>query len=382
MKSRKLLVYAAVLVTLTFSKSSWAAEDCDELLSGWTKIARLQTATLFAPESRPRGFYHHFILPGQTVSSWIGRNVRVEIEGKKKSSLVLGKVLEIETGPSARSKLPKDLRIVNAFKIETVEGTVLDLKAEKILDIFVEQREIKKEEFHQKYGNGQLISPALYRDIARTGKKAAFLFRSHPFKDVEVVEGLVLEIPNSKLQSYRLQLDGQEIKLVPEDSILEMRELVEGQTGELPRDIFKEIKLPELEKSDERPSMEEDEKWLWAGRSYGFHDRDKVGKWLIFVPVERLDQTWKLIREETLRGRLGGRSKTATAVPDATARDQNVKVICVYTRDFTDLEDVRRVRARLRELGFTEPLHYKTDVTTRAGIYSKFNNGKVSTYYE
>ena len=57
-------------------------------------------------------------------------------------------------------------------------------------------------------------------------------------------------------------------------------------------------------------------------------------------------------------------------------------MICVYTHDATDREDVMRVRERLREIGFTKKLSYKTDQATAAGVYSNNSEKPISTYYE
>lgn len=47
------------------------------------------------------------------------------------------------------------------------------------------------------------------------------------------------------------------------------------------------------------------------------------------------------------------------------------RVIVVYTCDWTDKEDVMRVRKRLREIGFTEEIYYKTNDMTRRQIYGQ-----------
>ena len=44
-------------------------------------------------------------------------------------------------------------------------------------------------------------------------------------------------------------------------------------------------------------------------------------------------------------------------------------VICVYTRDYTDEEDVMRVEQQLRMIGITGQLSYKPDIYTTLGIY-------------
>ncbi len=65
------------------------------------------------------------------------------------------------------------------------------------------------------------------------------------------------------------------------------------------------------------------------------------------------------------------------------AENENGKnfVICVYTYDHTDEADVMRVRQRLKELGYTRKLPYKTDAATYAGLYRATTGGRVSKYY-
>lgn len=58
--------------------------------------------------------------------------------------------------------------------------------------------------------------------------------------------------------------------------------------------------------------------------------------------------------KSTENGELGHRSKVATAKRNPNARSAATKVICVYTYDYEDTEDVKRVRGKLRELGFVE----------------------------
>ncbi len=44
--------------------------------------------------------------------------------------------------------------------------------------------------------------------------------------------------------------------------------------------------------------------------------------------------------------------------------------VCVYTRDFRDMADVRRVRSALKALGFVRPLSYKPDLYTYWDVYT------------
>ena len=56
-------------------------------------------------------------------------------------------------------------------------------------------------------------------------------------------------------------------------------------------------------------------------------------------------------------------------------------VICVYTENYLDMDDVKRVREGLRQLGFTKKLQYKPDVFTYCGVYAKNQWGIPPTRY-
>jgi hypothetical protein len=107
-------------------------------------------------------------------------------------------------------------------------------------------------------------------------------------------------------------------------------------------------------------------------------DDENAGKWLIFVDRDKADEAWRVIRDETIEGRLGISAKVSTAKPNPDSRDDR-KVIFVYTRDWRDEADVMRVRERLRALGYEERLGYKRNIETYKGEYSK--KGKRVTYY-
>ena len=121
------------------------------------------------------------------------------------------------------------------------------------------------------------------------------------------------------------------------------------------------------------PSTVTDDYWVRAhapdSHSLTKEAIDFVGKWLVFVYMQDLDTTWAAIREATASGKLGIEAKAATARENPLGTKPGVKLICVYTRDCRDLDDVRRVLAGLRELGITYRLNYKTDDATYAGEY-------------
>jgi hypothetical protein len=129
------------------------------------------------------------------------------------------------------------------------------------------------------------------------------------------------------------------------------------------------------------PSQTKDRYWIDIEKP-GAQWSGNPGKWLLFIPAPRIDTVWRLIRSETLSSKLGIAAKVATAMKSSLATSQRVKLICVYTYSADDLDDVRRVRQRLRGLGFTKKLPYKTDAATRAGKYISQGDSKVSMFYE
>jgi hypothetical protein len=136
--------------------------------------------------------------------------------------------------------------------------------------------------------------------------------------------------------------------------------------------------------SEPMPSQITDEYWLYAVRKKGHYPKatEKSGKWLVFVPVSQVDEVWTKIREATEDGRLGESAKVATSKPNPNASDLSKKVICVYTYDWTDEEDVQRIRDELRALGIVSKIPYKTDRDTTAGRYAKRGHQRISKYYE
>ena len=105
---------------------------------------------------------------------------------------------------------------------------------------------------------------------------------------------------------------------------------------------------------------------------------ENAGKWLIFQEPDLADESWRKVRDNTVKLNLGISAKVSTSKPNPESRD-NRKVIYVYTKNWADEEDVMRVRETLRTLGFTERIGYKRNIETFAGQYAK--KGKRVTYY-
>lgn len=137
---------------------------------------------------------------------------------------------------------------------------------------------------------------------------------------------------------------------------------------------------------DVNPSTVTDEYWLFAERQKGSYPNTintlKNGKWLIFVKIEEVDEVWKKVKRATEEGKLGLLAKVSTAKPNQNATNQNTKVICVYTHDWTDVNDVRGIREELRKLGITQKIPYKTDEDTVSGKYVVRGSKNISKYYE
>lgn len=103
-----------------------------------------------------------------------------------------------------------------------------------------------------------------------------------------------------------------------------------------------------------------------------------IGKWMLFVLTGQADQWWDQVREATEAGSLGIGAKVATARPNPREISARTRLICVYTRDWQDRDDVRRVLAALRDLGVSWRLAYKTDEATGAGVYGRGSSIYVS----
>jgi hypothetical protein len=108
--------------------------------------------------------------------------------------------------------------------------------------------------------------------------------------------------------------------------------------------------------------------------------RFRAGKWLLFVKRKDVDEVWEKIVAAVKRGRLGSHAKVSTSLPNEFALRPGKHVICVYTPDANDREDVMRVRAELRALGFAARIPYKTDQATMEGRYE--GSGRVAKYFE
>jgi hypothetical protein len=92
------------------------------------------------------------------------------------------------------------------------------------------------------------------------------------------------------------------------------------------------------------------------------------GKWMLFLSTNTADDVWRKVAKATLDGTLGCAAKVAT--DDGSGRH---RLICVYTADFTDEGDVRRVLNKMQELNLIkgeQGIYYKCDAYTYLDIMS------------
>lgn len=94
---------------------------------------------------------------------------------------------------------------------------------------------------------------------------------------------------------------------------------------------------------------------------------------MLFIRRNDIDAIWGRIATATATatasGDLGCAAKVSPKEPGASGKDPS-HIICVYVNDFTDQEDVWRVRESLRGMGFTRRLSLKADAYTHLNIYS------------
>lgn len=110
--------------------------------------------------------------------------------------------------------------------------------------------------------------------------------------------------------------------------------------------------------------------WIYAiqiENPYKELDRNKIGKWMLYIPENHIHDIWYKICE-------GVKSKNIWAAkvnPKSHLRNETY-VIIIYTYNFEDRKDVRRVLDYLLKNNLTlgKTIYYKTDQQTRQGIYA------------
>lgn len=90
---------------------------------------------------------------------------------------------------------------------------------------------------------------------------------------------------------------------------------------------------------------------------------------MLFPKLEEVTQVWKKVIAGVIDGRLGPTAKVATDEGNPGDR-----LICVYTKDFRDENDVLRVLQEVEAMGLLtsgRSIYYKSDAYTYLDIYGK-----------
>jgi hypothetical protein len=80
---------------------------------------------------------------------------------------------------------------------------------------------------------------------------------------------------------------------------------------------------------------------------------------MLFPPVDRVNHVWLIIAHAVATNQLGIGAKVS---PKFEHPETKSRLICVYTDDFSNKEDVIRVLQKLKELGLVpgkKPIYYK-----------------------
>ena len=74
--------------------------------------------------------------------------------------------------------------------------------------------------------------------------------------------------------------------------------------------------------------------------------RANLSQWMLFLSIKDLDRIWRSVVDGVINNRLG---PTAKVTPDEGRSGE--RLICVYTKDFRDEDDIRRVLRELVSMG-------------------------------
>ena len=110
--------------------------------------------------------------------------------------------------------------------------------------------------------------------------------------------------------------------------------------------------------------------------------RVKEGKWILHVPNMDCDEAWQMLANAMLNGELG--PVTHMRVSPAKQDNDNEfedHVICIFTPDYNDTDEVTRVERCIRRAGVSRELRYKPAIFSVLGIYSNNKWGIKASIY-
>jgi hypothetical protein len=108
-----------------------------------------------------------------------------------------------------------------------------------------------------------------------------------------------------------------------------------------------------------KPSAVTSAYWVSAASPNTFYSSEHSGKWCIFCTAVDVDDLWAKVSYLAAKGMIAY-AKASTALGHKP--DDETHVICAYTLDYRNTEELMRTRAVLRTAGITQPLRYKRDI--------------------
>jgi hypothetical protein len=131
--------------------------------------------------------------------------------------------------------------------------------------------------------------------------------------------------------------------------------------------------IPRANRDDKRflPTVKPSEAWhingfLFAPGAGDFASNNMTGKWCIVCDKTTVDDMWAKVCHEIRTYRL---MTAMVSSPNNARAHGGSYIICVFTADWADEDDVMRTRDVLRELGVTQEIGYKRDIETFNGVY-------------
>jgi hypothetical protein len=85
---------------------------------------------------------------------------------------------------------------------------------------------------------------------------------------------------------------------------------------------------------------------------------------MIFCETDEVDAIWTIVARATASNELGIAAKVAPRGYDS----REPRLVCIYTKDFTDMNDIARVVSKMRDLNLIsmrrKPIYYKCGKST------------------
>jgi hypothetical protein len=112
-----------------------------------------------------------------------------------------------------------------------------------------------------------------------------------------------------------------------------------------------------------------DVEWIWAYQLVRVEPIHR-GKWMLFPKTENVDEVWEKVKILVAANRLGNNANCSRADNENIRYLCFIYVICVFTQNFEDVQDVFRVLVTLRRNCLQNTaIHYKTDEATEQGVF-------------